>query len=198
MSTERIRVGVIAGSRRPNSRSRAVGERGLRSLNRALDTLTRWTPALRSLRPETGDHPELADASRTARATAVTEQFVQRLQDGLDRGDADHYDSRFAPDVLWGSPYGQVLAGFTALNTAHRSMMSTPRPGHSRYEIVRAAMPADDLVVAHVRRRSLHSSPIGTADFSEMALYVLVERDGEWWLAAGQNTPIADKPEARS
>jgi hypothetical protein len=30
--------------------------------------------------------------------------------------------------------------------------------------------------------------------FSEMALYVLVRRDGEWWLAAGQNTPVRPKP----
>jgi len=27
-----------------------------------------------------------------------------------------------------------------------------------------------------------------------MAMYVLVERDGEWWLAAGQNTLVAERP----
>jgi hypothetical protein len=26
-----------------------------------------------------------------------------------------------------------------------------------------------------------------------MAMYVLVERDGQWWLAAGQNTPVAER-----
>jgi hypothetical protein len=30
--------------------------------------------------------------------------------------------------------------------------------------------------------------------FSEMTLYVLVERDGTWWLAAGQNTPVTTPP----
>ena len=29
---------------------------------------------------------------------------------------------------------------------------------------------------------------------SEMAMYVLVRRDGKWWLAAGLNTPIRPKP----
>jgi hypothetical protein len=26
------------------------------------------------------------------------------------------------------------------------------------------------------------------------ASYVLVERGGQWWLAAGQNTPVAERP----
>lgn len=37
-------------------------------------------------------------------------------------------------------------------------------------------------------------SPYGATVFSEMAMYVLVRRDGKWWLAAGQNTPIRPKP----
>lgn len=37
--------------------------------------------------------------------------------------------------------------------------------------------------------------PIDDASaFSEMAMYVLVRRDGMWWLAAGQNTPIRPTP----
>jgi hypothetical protein len=33
-----------------------------------------------------------------------------------------------------------------------------------------------------------------TGAFSEMAMYVLVRRAGDWWLAGGQNTPIRPKP----
>jgi hypothetical protein len=29
---------------------------------------------------------------------------------------------------------------------------------------------------------------------AQMAMYMLVERGGQWWLAAGQNTPIAERP----
>ena len=30
--------------------------------------------------------------------------------------------------------------------------------------------------------------------FSEMTTFVLVRRNGEWWLAAGQHTPVRPKP----
>jgi hypothetical protein len=67
----------------------------------------------------------------------------------------------------------------------------------SRYEIVRAFAVSDDVIVAHVARyalnpegRPIEPSSDTTGTFSEMALYVLVRREGTWWLAAGQNTPI--------
>jgi uncharacterized protein (TIGR02246 family) len=138
--------------------------------------------------------PVLHRASETASAEAVVTRLVERLQAGLDRGDADYYDGAFSEDVLWGSPYGQVLTGYSPLNAAHHSMMDVPTLGRSRYEVVQVSKPVDDVVLAHVRRRSLASAPTGGGpDFEEMALYVLVHRDGEWWLAAGQNTPIRDK-----
>jgi hypothetical protein len=52
--------------------------------------------------------------------------------------------------------------------------------------------PTDGVIVAHVRRNDL-SDDSGNG-FSETALYVLVEREARWWLAAGQNTIIATSP----
>ncbi len=56
---------------------------------------------------------------------------------------------------------------------------------------------SDDVIVAHVARLDLDAGgepvpPSGDdgAAFSEMAMYVLVRRDDDWWLAAGQNTQI--------
>jgi hypothetical protein len=53
----------------------------------------------------------------------------------------------------------------------------------------------DTLHAIHIRMfaapdRTLILSHAGEARFSEMALHVLVRRDGSWWLAAGQNAKI--------
>ena len=54
---------------------------------------------------------------------------------------------------------------------------------------VAVVAPAPGIALAHIRRQALTDG-----GFSEMALYVLVERDGHWWLAAAQNTPIGSAP----
>jgi hypothetical protein len=59
--------------------------------------------------------------------------------------------------------------------------------------------PTSDVATAHVRQVTLDadSEPIPIDDataFPEMAMYLLVRRNGKWRLAAGQNTPIRPKP----
>jgi len=79
------------------------------------------------------------------------------------------------------------LTGIDRLSEAHRSLMASGAAPASRYELVALSAPVPEVVIAHVRR-----SARAGGGFSEMALYVLVAREGQWWLAAGQNTPIAD------
>jgi uncharacterized protein (TIGR02246 family) len=184
----------------------APRERQTRARERALDGLLRWAAALRPLRTCAPDHdatdgaevpvprPHLSQPAHADIADEATRLLLERLQNGLDTHDADLYDSLFAEDVLWGSPYGQVLDGYAPLNRAHHALMDNPTVGTSRYEVVQSCAPARDLVLAHVRRRGLTPAPPGAPDFSEMALFVLIRRHGHWWLAGGQNTPIRDKP----
>ena len=138
------------------------------------------------------DRPILDDpAARTEAADAV-DRLVAVLQEGHDRADADVFDRQFASDVLWGSPYGATLRGYDVLNPIHHSLKAAGVAPPSRYHVVQLMSPMPGVAIAHVRRDDL------TADkdkqFSEMALYVLIKRDGQWWLAAGQNTRITERP----
>lgn len=141
-------------------------------------------------RPTIGLTGEIADRARRAVARQVGE-----LQAGLGDGDAETYNRHFARDVMWGSPYGATVEDYDSLHAIHRRLHARDR-SPSRYEVVRVLAPAPGVAVAQVRRDELDDAgkPIpshdGESRFSEMALYVLVRRNGTWWLAAGQNTVI--------
>ena len=148
-------------------------------------------------RPTLSSDPDWMRAARDA-----VDEFVAELQAGIDSRDAETYNAHFSDDVAWGSPYGATVVGYDALHSIHTRML-----GHgvaaagpsSRYETAHVSAPAPDVAIAQVRRVALDSDgqPIPIDDvavFSEMALYVLVRREGHWWLAAGQNTPIQLKP----
>jgi uncharacterized protein (TIGR02246 family) len=146
------------------------------------------------------DHtrPSLTKVEAQPDADTAIAAFVSELQQGWDQRDAAISNRHFAADVAWGSPYGATVHGYDQLHAIHTRLKQQGTGGAaSRYEIKRAFAVSDDVIVAHVARYALDSEgrPIEpgsdtTGTFSEMALYVLVRRDGTWWLAAGQNTPI--------
>jgi len=141
--------------------------------------------------------PSIAQPDEGGKARAVVEALVAELQNGWDRHDAAVTDRHFSADIAWGSPYGATVHGFDDLYAIHQRLKEQSRGGPgARYEIDRILPVSDDLIVAHVARFTLDANgdPIqprsDDATFSEMAMYVLVRRDEQWWLAAGQNTPI--------
>jgi len=139
------------------------------------------------------ERPTLAiDADR-----APVDDFVRALQQAIDRADAGRFNAQFAADVLWGSPFAAVVDGYDAIHAIHARMFAaTPAtPGASRYVVEHARFPAPDVAIAYVRRLAAHSrggdaaTPGPPGSFDELALFVLVRRDGQWWLAAGQHVP---------
>ena len=131
-------------------------------------------------------------------AQAAVQAFAAGLQAGHDERDAEILNRQFAADAIWGSPFGALVNGYDQLHPIHARFQRKPRVGPAfRYQ-VRHVMPiSEDVVITHIAR--LATGPDGTPlppstapdePFSEMAMYVLVRRDGQWWLAAGQNTPM--------
>ena len=133
------------------------------------------------------------DPAAAADARAAVDSVVAELQAGLDRSDADTYNRHFAADVIWGSPYGALVWGYDRLHAIHQRLHRDAPVGRSRYVIERVLSPAHGVAVAQVRREALGDDdrPLDPAQsFHEMATYVIVRRDGDWWLVAGQNTPV--------
>jgi uncharacterized protein (TIGR02246 family) len=139
-------------------------------------------------------------------AAAAVAALVAELQQGLDDRDADVYNRHFAADVRWGSPFGMTVEGYELLHAIHQRINRSGRGGPaSRYEVATVLSPTPDVIVTQVRRVALgpDGEPVpprppgadGSGAFSEMAMYVLVRRDGQWWLAAGQNTIVLTPPQ---
>jgi hypothetical protein len=142
--------------------------------------------------------PTIALSDQSEQAERVVAGFVAELQQGWDTNDAAVADRHLSADVAWGSPYGATVHDFDTLFAIHQRLKAAKTGGaSSRYEVNRVLPVSPDVVVAHVARRALDEAgepiqPSTNTDgaFSEMAMYVLVRREGTWWLAAGQNTPI--------
>jgi uncharacterized protein (TIGR02246 family) len=154
-----------------------------------------------------GARPVLGDGGvPEGAAAAAVAALLAELQQGLNDRDADVYNRHFAADVRWGSPFGMTVEGYEPLHAIHLRINRSGRGGPaSRYEVATVLSPTPDVIVTQVRRVALgpDGEPLpprppgadGSGAFSEMAMYVLVRRDGQWWLAAGQNTLVLPPPQ---
>jgi uncharacterized protein (TIGR02246 family) len=140
--------------------------------------------------------PTLGTAN--AEAEAAVEAFAAGLQAGHDQRDPEILNRQFAGDVVWGSPFGALIDGYDQLHSIHvRFQADTSDKPAFRYRVRHVLALSGEVAIAHIARLALGPDgeplpPSADADqpFSEMAMFVLVRREGEWWLAAGQNTPI--------
>lgn len=142
------------------------------------------------------NRPNVWSSAPLDREIEEIEAFVTSLGESAD---AAEFNRQFANDVVWGSPTGYMISGFDELHAIHqRFFAGSMKANPSRFSLENVVFFDPVSAVAHVRREAIDTDgcvidPATQSDghiFHEIALYVLVKRDGAWWLAAGQNTPL--------
>ncbi len=126
---------------------------------------------------------------------APIQAFLAEWQEAIDTGNADLFNKRFAGDVLWGSPFGAIASGYGQIHAIHERMFSlvVPVKGAAKFELEQTMFLSEKVAIAYVRRVSQLHHPVHHQtkpnSFDELALLVLVEQSGQWWLAAAQHVP---------
>ena len=127
--------------------------------------------------------------------TAPIEKFIAEWQEAIDTGSADLFNKQFAADVLWGSPFAAIASGYEQIHAIHEKMFSsvTPSKGAAKYTAEHIRFVSEDVAIAYVRRiaeqQKQGNESVKPGSFDELAMLVLVKKNGEWWLAAAQHVP---------
>jgi uncharacterized protein (TIGR02246 family) len=127
--------------------------------------------------------------------TEPIEAFIAELQQAIDTGDAVLFNQRFAKDILWGSPFAAIASGYDQIHAIHKQMFGsvTPVKGISKYQADHILFVSENVAFAYVRRIAKNPDVGGKetkpGSFDELALFVLVKENEQWWLAAAQHVP---------
>lgn len=134
------------------------------------------------------DRPSGQGALSQQRDSRRIEEIFTELENAFREADAAGFDARFTEDVVFTAVNGARFVGWDDLHAYHRERLAVPTDGiRTWYEIERVTFPAPDVAMVFFRQ------PIETAGTERVNVgtWVLVRRDGDWWICAGQNTGVA-------
>jgi uncharacterized protein (TIGR02246 family) len=98
----------------------------------------------------------------------------------------------FSADAVVINASGALIEGWDAIEEAHRAgFAGFLRDGFVRYEVgpVMFVQPGVAIALKQARATEADGTPIDVEP-AMRALYVLVKREGRWWIAARGNTPV--------
>lgn len=123
---------------------------------------------------------------------AAIEQIVRNVETSINTNDAELMVADFAADASVVNANGVQITGREALLEASRQELAGfLKDQFVHYEVADITFLRPDIAIAHKRAREVTATgePIDI-DPTTIALYILVKRDGRWWVAARQNTLI--------
>lgn len=118
---------------------------------------------------------------------AIEDIFVE-LTTAFAERDAAKFDHRFTEDAVFTAVNGRRFTNWQDLHAYHKDRLANHADGiRTWYEIERIIFPGPDIAVVAIRQ-PLHTSNGVRAN---VGTWVLVKRNGQWWVCAVQNTGVA-------
>jgi uncharacterized protein (TIGR02246 family) len=126
---------------------------------------------------------------------AAIVELVAALQHAQQNELPDAFMALFrTPHPVWTTAHGRCLSGWDEINTfTHDALPGAMKKSTAIYEVVRILFVRPDVAVVNVHQRpvlwdsrSFEGVPEGRP------IYVMAKDDGNWRIAAGQNTHVMD------
>lgn len=145
--------------------------------------------------------PVISDATTDHKADdAAIRQIIANVQAGYNANDAELMNVDIAANASVGNAVGVQFDGVEAILDISRKGLAAKalKPGFAHYEVTDVTFLREDVAIAHKQAKEAdqHGEPI-ESEPSMRALYVLVREDGQWWIAARQNTLIPKEERPR-
>lgn len=125
-------------------------------------------------------------------STAEIEQLVATVEHSQQNELPEEFIGLFRSDAIWTTAHGKRLTGRDEIASFTRQKL----PGSSKeqtatYEVAHVLFIRPDVAAVKIRQRPVRLDGTPLPDQNEGSpLYILSKEDGEWRIAAGQNTIV--------
>ena len=120
-------------------------------------------------------------------AAAEIRMIFADMAEGFNARDVERADRHFAADATVVTPDGRRIEGLRALLRYHEARLAGPASAWTTsYRILETRFIDDRVAVVHTAQDS--RTPDGP--LRNHGTFVLVHRDGRWWIAAAHNTNV--------
>lgn len=105
---------------------------------------------------------------------------------------AEEFIDLFRPDAIWTTAHGKRLTGRDEIASFTRRVLpGATKEATATYEVAHVLFIRPDVAAVKIRQRPIRPDGAPLPDQNEGSpLYVLSKEDGEWRIAAGQNTIV--------
>ncbi|MGW5570840.1 SgcJ/EcaC family oxidoreductase [Nocardia thailandica] len=140
-----------------------------------------------------GSAPVIEDATTDHAADiAAIEAIIAGVETAFNTNDPDLMTADLAENAVVGNAAGALTHGRAEVLASSRAgLRGFLRDEFVRYDVTGVSFPLADMALAHkeARATTADGTPLDT-DPAMIALYVLVKREGRWWIVARQNTLV--------